>query len=87
MPGGERLRFFKAKSFHPMNPSHEGISIVLLFILYLAEGASNLLECAVYGGYAGPRVILTPMIGTRIAFQCAKTSLMKARLRFYRRKK
>ncbi len=69
-----------------MNPFHEGISIVLLFILYLAEGALNLLECAVYGGCAGPRVILTPMIETRIAFQCAKTSLMKARLRFYRRK-
>jgi len=32
-----------------MNPFHEGISLVPLFILYLAEGASNLLECAVYG--------------------------------------
>jgi len=29
-------------------------------------------------GVKARRVILTPMIETRIAFQCAKTSLMKA---------
>ena len=37
-----------------MNPFHKGISFVPLFILYLAEGVLNLLECAVYGGCAGP---------------------------------
>ena len=54
VPGVKGLWFLKARSFHLMNPFHEGISLVPLFILYLAEGASNLLECAVYGGCEGP---------------------------------
>lgn len=37
-------------------------------------------------GVQARRVILTPMIETRIAFQCKKTSLMKSRRRFHGRK-